>query len=300
MPLSIKICVSITVAILASVGTNMVRPVTTDARLKTEWFWAMKTHDTDDVDLIIYGDSRVSQAVDTRPLQTLFPDVTARNLGYAGAGFNPEMYTHLRRIAEGKESRMIILLGITPYGLTTEAAANEQFREEWRRPKSEVLLRLRLYPLLSVFEPVAPSMFRNARSQSGMYITHHADGWEEAYELPENPGKWLPIFRRHFQRTQVDPRNLQATYTFIRDCRRDGIPVYGFRPPSCRQMEQIEDDHSGFEEASFIRDFEAAGGTWLDVADRFAYYSYDGSHLHYKAAKEFSRDLAAAIRATIP
>lgn len=282
------------VALVASVVLHATRPPTTEARLRRDWFWAMKTHQTEEVDFIVYGDSRVGQAIDTRPFQEALPGMTPRNMGYPGAGFNPEMYDHLRRMSEGKDG-MIVLLGITPYGLSTEANANKKFLEEWNRPRSEVRERLQWYPLLGAFEPLAPSQYRNAKSGKGMFITYHPDGWEEAYEEPADARKWIPGYQGHFRRTQCDPANIEATLDFVRWCVERGIEVYGFRPPTTPEMEGLEDENSGFVEAEFVEAFEAAGAIWLETKDRFAYYSYDGCHLHYKAARSFSKHLAARL-----
>ena len=293
---TVQLFISITIAVSAAVLLDANRPPIPNPGLRRDWFWAMKTHETENLTLIVYGDSRVSQAVNTKPLLDVFPEAAPRNLGYAGAGFNPEMYTHLRRIVGNKGAEMVVMLGFTPYGLSTEANANQMFLQEWTRATAEVNERLKVYPVLGRFEPLTPSMFRDADQKQGMYITYHDDGWEEAYELPENPGKWLPVYERHFQRTQVDPANIEASYDFVRDCIREGVRVYGFRPPTTREMEALEDAQSGFREADFVEGFEKAGGVWLQVPDRFAYYSYDSCHLHKNAAKKFSRDLAAVLQ----
>lgn len=278
----------------AVASIHFTRPPVTDSVVKRQWFWAHKTHETDDITIVVYGDSRVGQAIDSSAFPEHLPNHKAMNWGYPGAGFNPEMYGFIEDAMDGKQGAMV-LLGITPYALSDEANSNQFFKEQWNRPADEVHRRLTQGRWKSFFEPVSPSQYRNADSKHGMYITYHAGGWEEAYELPENPNKWMHGYRNHFRRTQVSPANVEATFAFIQRMEAKGISVYGFRPSSSRQMEALEDEFSGFNEAEFIDGFEAAGGTWLHLDDRFAYYSYDGSHLHYNAAKRYSRDLAAVL-----
>jgi hypothetical protein len=59
-------------------------------------------------------------------------------------------------------------------------------------------------------------------------------------------------------------------------------------------MLALEDKVSGFDQAKFIADFEAAGGVWIDIS-QISYHSHDGSHLSRPAAEQLSRDIAKAI-----
>ena len=76
-----------------------------------------------------------------------------------------------------------------------------------------------------------------------------------------------------------------------------GIKVYAFRPPATEEMLEVENKYSGFDEATFVSFFEAAGGTWLEV-EQTKYPSYDGSHLCPDGAIDFSHDLARLIKAS--
>lgn len=299
MSIPFRFSISLLVALFCAAWIHHTRPPTPDPRLRSDWFWSHKTHASDDATLVIYGDSRVVQAVDTRPIRERFPGHVPLNFGFNGVGFNPEMYRHLRAMAEGKEGRMVFVLGITPYSLSEEANANEHFLQEWNRPDGDVAERLRLYPWLSIFEPVAPSMYLAAEKGEGMFFEYHPDGWVEAYRTPPDPRLWIEPYKDHFRRTRVSEANVEATMRFVRARLDEDIPVYGFRPPTTREMEALENERSGFNEARFVERFEAAGGIWLRVPDRFAYFSYDGSHLHKHAAKKFSRDLAREMARTL-
>ena len=72
------------------------------------------------------------------------------------------------------------------------------------------------------------------------------------------------------------------------------ISVYGFIPPSCREMYEMEDRISGFNEKEFISRFEAAGGVWIDI-DPGGYHSFDGSHLRDDAALEYKHDFSMKL-----
>lgn len=74
-----------------------------------------------------------------------------------------------------------------------------------------------------------------------------------------------------------------------------GIRVYAFRVPSSLAMVALEDQMSGFDEATFVEQFKAAGGIWFSIPLE-PYHSYDGSHLTKQAALQLSADLARLIK----
>lgn len=287
----ILICVS---AAAASAGFHFSRPPLHDPEMQKEWFWTKKTHDTADVDFLIYGDSRVNQGVDTRKLAPFFPNHTIRNFGFQAAGYNPVMYEVLEDILDGKTDPVLVL-GLSPYSLTPLALGNDQFEKERSRPPDTVRQRLKLYPWLMVFEPIRPSYYVEATSKTGEYATYHPDGWKETYRVPADPGIWLPKYKRFFRQEQVSDELVAGLMNFVREMSAKGVEVLAFRVPTTVQMEAIEDEMSGFDEDAVARGIEDAGGTWITFENRFGYFSHDGSHLHYKAARSFSRDLALAL-----
>ena len=59
-------------------------------------------------------------------------------------------------------------------------------------------------------------------------------------------------------------------------------------------MVDLENKLSGFNEEEFKTNLSNYGGIWIEV-NQTKYLSYDGSHLDYLAAKEFSKDVAKLI-----
>ncbi|MBU1275048.1 MAG: hypothetical protein KJ720_06705 [Proteobacteria bacterium] len=57
----------------------------------------------------------------------------------------------------------------------------------------------------------------------------------------------------------------------------------------------MEDRLSGLDYHEFTRQFEDAGGKWLQI-DQGAFPTYDGIHMGYKTAIHFSRYLAWRMR----
>ena len=84
----------------------------------------------------------------------------------------------------------------------------------------------------------------------------------------------------------------------IREWTDQKIAVFAFRVPSSKEMVELENKFSGFDEDKFRDEFISSGGIWFSF-DINKYHSYDGSHLHKDSAIQFSKDLAQQIKETI-
>ena len=135
------------------------------------------------------------------------------------------------------------------------------------------------------------------RREKHFYREFHANGWMAADRQPRKHGSGIKEYRGVFAENQVDPRIVDELMAFVRRCVGDGIRVYALRPPTCPEMVALEDRLSGFDESAFIQRLTAAGGTWLDVADKRDYTTFDDSHLEEESAVELSRLVARMIRA---
>jgi hypothetical protein len=290
-----RLLISLLTAFITGGTLHFTRPPIKNSQMQEDWFWAKKTHDTAELDMIFYGDSRINQGIDPRKFTEYFPNHTIANLGYPNAGYNEVMFNHLKDILKGKEDNAILVLGITPHSLTELAMGNDSFLTEISRPHDIVKTRLHWYPWLNFFEPIRPSQFSKANKDEGFYATYHPSGWKQAYRIPADPGIWLPKYKTFFHQAQVSEFRVAALYDFIQEMKASGVTVVGFRFPSTRQMEEVEDNRSGFDEALFSKGFLDAGGYWIPIKNRFDYFSYDGSHLHYKAARSFSGHLAKKL-----
>lgn len=76
---------------------------------------------------------------------------------------------------------------------------------------------------------------------------------------------------------------------------KQGIIVFGVRPPSTAEMVKLEEALSGFDESDFVQKFIKAGGIWIPV-DTAGLESYDGSHLERKSAIAFSKQLGKKVQ----
>lgn len=76
---------------------------------------------------------------------------------------------------------------------------------------------------------------------------------------------------------------------------RAGLRLFAFRPPVSKELRNLEDELSHFDQMAFIKEFKK-WGEWIEVPP-FAFVTSDGSHLEAAEAVEFSALLAKEIHA---
>jgi hypothetical protein len=112
---------------------------------------------------------------------------------------------------------------------------------------------------------------------------------------PEKPEMLSKSYVSFFKNKQIDPDKLSMIVDATREWRQKGINVFAVRIPNAPKLMKIENKHSGFHEARFRKEFEKAGGIWIET-DSAPYHSYDGWHLRYDAAVKFSQFLGKALK----
>ena len=120
--------------------------------------------------------------------------------------------------------------------------------------------------------------------------------------VPRDPTAELDVYRRYFAERKVDGELVSGLLARVRTWRAQRVQVIGIRSPSSAEMLELEDEMSGFDERALAREFEAAGGRWITLADA-AWPTQDGGHLTPEAARAFTRELSprlAAVRSVAP
>ena len=211
------------------------------------------------------------------------------------------MYREAESKFDPGSKKKIVVLAVTPYSLTPDAAENKHYMQEKTRHREDIYQRLYINPLLIFFEPTTPFDILEAikgkkNPLSELYYQEfHDDGWVASWIVPENPDKALKSYRDSFSKTKVSSELIQQLMRQTQDWVQQGIHLFAFRPPTTEKMDQLEKQLSGFNENLFVKQFQKMGGIWLSF-DRKAYHSYDGSHLRKDSAIRFSQDLAVKIR----
>ena len=265
-------------------------------------FWAMKADwRPSDADLVVAGDSRVLTAVSTETMQPVLGERRIINFAFLGVGYGPDYLAAVRAALNTGADRPLIVLGISPRSLTEGACKQKWFGPRYDQHFLQRQLLKRCSPILRFARPMdhADLMITLGLAPEPPkrnYLRYDTDGWQSAdTNRPHRDA--IEEYRTKFDPDDEGPVRqyvIDGLMAAVAAWRAEGIEVLAFRTPSSTEMVKMEDKISGFDEDAFIRDFEAAGGTWLQI-DQAAYASYDRSHLDVRSAPIFSADLAELI-----
>jgi hypothetical protein len=235
-------------------------------------------------------------------MQAELPAYRILNFGYSSGGLNPTMYRAAESKLDPASSRKVIVLGVTPHALTPVAAANEHFLQENTRPLDDRLLLRYGAPLVQFFKPTTiEAVYNQARGVEPApprilyHQEFHESGWIASWTVPESYTHALASYRDIFAETQVSPELVQQVMQQTEAWVQRDITVFAFRFPAAAEMIALENEISGFDQHTFVQQFEAAGGIWLTLPTD-AYHSYDANHLVKKAAVQLSHDVAVRIK----
>jgi hypothetical protein len=294
--LSHKIVGTISLVLLFAFVIHYTRPKKDYSKLMYDWFWTSKTHYSKDNNIVVLGDSRTYRGISTETIKSVFPNQEVLNLGYSSGGLNQYMFDVAFSVLDQSAELKIIVLGVTPYSLTEEARKNEHYKQELERPLADVIERNYINPYLSVFESIKFTDYVGNNRGVNYVQVFHKNGWVESCKIPENKTEALASYEKTFIETGLSQKSVNETLNFVSRMKKEGVEVYGFRPPSSKGMEKLEDKMSGFNENEFKVLFGRSGGVWIDIPGKFSFNSYDGSHLHYQSAKELSFILGKKIK----
>jgi hypothetical protein len=225
------------------------------------------------------------------------------NYGFSGLGYSHSYLDAINRVLDPNSARKVIVLGITPHSLTKGAARENGFTEWVKKSSFDRVCARHFGAAFHLFRPLDPGEVYRVFALFGLcnkvsyYQEYHPDGWVASYKVPETPQEGLERYSRIFDLDRsgpVDSKNVDLLIQTVAYWRLAGIEVYGFRPPNCSEMQELENRLSKFDEEAFRTKFEEAGGVWFECK-KDSYRSYDSSHLHRNAAVRLSRRLAKKI-----
>jgi len=254
-------------------------------------------------DVVLVGDSRIMCGLSPAAMKDHLPALRILNYGLAGTAISETVYDQAEEVLDPDSAHPVMVVGITPAGLAGGAAwgagPTQDVRAELERlgPLGERIEKLTWY-----FDPISlRKIFRTVfgvKAAKSSYMHLHADGWQARTTVPERPRRGLKEYVAVFRECTIQQKNIDLVLRRVRRWRARGVRVYGLRPPTTVEMEALENRLSGFDEQAFAEAFQAAGGIWLPM-DSARYASYDGSHLRYDSAEDFSRDIARRIAADL-
>ena len=254
--------------------------------------FSLKTHATG-FDIVVPGDSRVYRGVSPSAMRRVLPTARILNLGYSSGGLADPLLARAEDALAPDSPVRAIVVGITPFSLTEEAAANEHLRQYLQSSQSNERMR-QVMGVVGAFDPLIDAPIPGLEGGNGEQ-RFYQDGWVASHAVFVDHSEGLKLYREHFNRVQVSTKVLDGFLKRVAEWRAKGIRVFGFRPPTCPQMVALEDEKSGFNAAEVRARFEAAGGIWIDFLHE-NYVCYDGSHLDADSASELSVVLAKYIK----
>lgn len=261
-------------------------------------YWARKAGWEKCADMVLAGDSRILSALSPSEMKKYFPDARIYNYGFGGAWFSKQYMDKVEELLAADSENKTIIMGISPHSLTKRDAETGNFYEIHKLSDRDRFMNIHFAALMRFFDPLSFSEAIDGTfpslAESHTMREFFADGWISVHKEPSSIKHAIRKYSGFYKERVVDPCNIENVYRYVRKWRGSGIKVYGFIPPSCKEMYELEAANSGLDEKAFIKGFEAAGGDWIDT-DPAAYHSFDGSHLQDDAAVQFTHDFVAKM-----
>jgi hypothetical protein len=282
-------------AALMIAAAGELRPPEPESGVPTDIFWARKANLEPEYDLVICGDSRVLVGVSPEAMKETLGNLRIVNFAFNSQGYSASYLESARSLLDPQGDK-ILLLGITPYSLTPQALQSNMFKAMRNLHPAESYQRLQWGGILDFFRPYSWRSLKGLLlpAAPGVHQTYYEDGWVASDLEPPDPRLQLKTFRRTFADNHVSDEVITSLTDQIREWRREGVLVFGFRPPTTAEMEQLERDLGGFEVDAVVEAIETAGGIWINLNGK-GYISYDGSHMTEASAMRLSRELGELI-----
>lgn len=252
-------------------------------------------------EIVVYGDSRTYQGV----VPEILTNVLSRscmNYGFSAGGINHEMMAFLDEHVQRSSSWPgVVVLGLTPLSLSDRARRNEQYHE---------------LTSAVAFSKASPTVAGDAGPFSALPFRNLLDKWVACADRDEENIEYSPLgwrgsplgedwrkrrdhtlkgYRSRFRTATVTEVSVNELMNWLARWRDRGVSVFLFRVPSCREMIELENEVSGFDEMSLRKRAESAGAIWLEL-DQCKYECRDGTHLSAAGARAMTTDLARLLQ----
>lgn len=266
----------------------------TDAEIEN--FWIRKAVADPIYDIVVAGDSRVYRGISPESMKKGInvDKIDVLNFGFSSAGFS-EDYLQLAVSKFNPESDFkILVLGVTPHSLTSKAFENEHLNSFLGSSTMNIFKSKYLFDFLNFFSPYHLSDL-DAIEEKNYQQDYREGGWTAAYYLEPDSTVALESYTKTFSEYQVEEEKVIRFIDEIDEILKSGITIIAFRPPSTVEMCELEDKLSSVNMYSLSTQLSEMGVIWLDYKDN-QFTSYDGSHLHYKAAEKLSYQIGEEIK----
>lgn len=296
----ILLSLGLTIVLLAIGGWCF--PPIPSSSMQSDWFWSNKVVPNKKFDLVFIGDSRIYRGINPDLVEAELSTIDSFrgfNYGFSSAGLDTAFMDAGAALLDPNAKRKIIVLGITASSLADENLANPHHWQEKKRHPIEIWQRKNINTYLSYFDPTSPLVLKNAyqEKRSGYYQDYHANGWIASDKLPRDTwiGYWY--VQNTYPNVEFSRSVRENLIQKVAQWKAEGIEVFGFRPPAAAHFEAIETQC--YPEEALKTQFEAMGGTWIEIPNRTSYVTYDGNHLEKESAKRLSSFVGKAIKKSL-
>lgn len=268
-----------------------------ESGIPAEQFWIQKAQWKQNADIVLAGDSRIYRGLSPERMQQILPKCCIKNFGFSVARFTPDYLKAIEAVLIPTSQTPVIVLGISPLSLTFGRNMINGFRDAKEKSRWEQFLWNYFGILLNWIKPITKeelAPYLSSYTIEKYYRRYEPNGWVASSLTPENPTLKLDHYRTLFRDNPVSPKLTNHLLQTVSRWKKQGIKIYAFRPPTTLLMVQLENEISGFQEKTFIRQFSEAGGTWISIEPE-GWNSYDGSHLSEQAALRLSEQIAHEI-----
>ncbi len=248
-------------------------------------------------DLVLAGDSRSMVGLLPSAMQQELPNTRIYNFGFDHNGYSRAYLDAMESMLDPSSLNPTLLLGATPQSLTPEASANSQFAYLAAKRPGALWYDRYIGRHLNAFAPYDLRLMwaeLGWREVQGYHRHYSEDGSVPSWMDTEDTLSQIRRYQGRFEGNQVSDTLMSQLIDRVRAWTESGVTVYATRLPTSQPMRDLETRESGFDEAWFVTEFEAAGGRWIPVPSG-AFRTYDGSHLREESAGRLSRLIAERI-----
>jgi len=258
-----------------------------------DYVFINKVHNKKKYGIIVYGDSRIYRGISPKILSNYFNGTDIINYGFSSGSFSNRMITEIINRSNHKEK--ILIFGITPHSFTPNAIKDEDFLQYKNLKREEIERTIYFYPLSRYIQSY--NIYKILENKNVIYHQeYNTDGWVASWKEPEDTNEAISSYLKVFNNNKVSPKIINDFISNINKLSHDGYRIFAFRPPTSVAIRNIEDSTSGFNEELFVKQFETAGGIWINIPDYTKYKTYDGSHLKKEYAIKLSHFIGNKIK----
>lgn len=296
----ILLSLGLTLVLLAIGGWYF--PAIPSSSMQSDLFWSTKVQPNQAFDVVFIGDSRIyrgiSPTIITKELKEI-DSFSVFNYGFSSAGLDTAFMEAGAALLNANSKQRILVLGVTASSLADENLANPHHWQEKNRHPVEIWQRKHINAYLSFFDPTSPLVLRNTYrgEKSGYYQEYKKNGWIASDKLPRDEWKGYWHIQNTYPTVKFSAAVRENLIKKVAEWEAEGIQVFGFRPPAAAHFEAIETKY--YPEEALRTQFEAVGGTWIEIPDRKTYITYDGNHLEEQSARKLSAVVGKAMKRSL-